>query len=174
MAKTKYEGMSKRVKAAGSASKVVDAKRKLGTVTLREITAQTVRAVCELKVKPDQYPYVAENGLSIAQAHFSDMAWFRAINAGEEPVGFIMLMDDVANRDYFLWRLMVADAHQGKGYGQRAVELLCDEVRTRPGGDKLTTSVLPGPFSPGPFYEKLGFRYTGRKFGDELELSLDL
>ncbi len=143
-------------------------------VTLREITAETVRRVVELKVAPHQYDYVAENGLSISQAHFSDKAWFRAIYADEEIVGFIMLMDDIPNQDYFLWRLMVAEPHQGKGYGRKAVELLCDEVRTRPGGIRLTTSVRPGPHSPGPFYEKLGFTYTGTKFGEELELALDL
>ena len=31
---------------------------------------------------------------SIAQAHFEEKAWYRAIYADERPVGFIMLYDD--------------------------------------------------------------------------------
>ena len=56
-------------------------------VTLREITAETVRAICNLDVAPEQRGYVAPNAVSIAQAHFQPRAWFRAVYAAETPVG---------------------------------------------------------------------------------------
>jgi diamine N-acetyltransferase len=60
-------------------------------VSLQEITKETVRAICRLQVGPGQDRFVAPNAVSIAQAHFEPKAWFRAIHAGEEPVGFVML-----------------------------------------------------------------------------------
>ena len=62
-------------------------------VTLREITAETVRAVCKLEVAPAQRALVAPNAFSIAQAGFEPAAWFRAISAGDLIVGFTMLYD---------------------------------------------------------------------------------
>jgi diamine N-acetyltransferase len=131
-------------------------------VTLREITRTTLHDILKLKVSPDQEQNVAPNAVSIAEAHFyPELAWFRAIYAGETPVGFLMLADDPAAGSYFLWRLMIDTGYQGRGYGRRALELLCDHVRTRPGATALETSVHPGPSGPGLFYEKLGFAYTG-------------
>lgn len=133
------------------------------TVTLREITEETVVEICKLSdtLSKPQRRMVASNAQSIAQAYFSDKAWFRAIYADETPVGFIMLYDDADKPDYFLWRLMVAGPHQGKGYGRRSVGLLIDYVRTRPGAKELQASFVPIEGGPEGFYRKLGFEPTG-------------
>lgn len=146
------------------------------TVSLREITAETVRAVCQLSdtLPEAQQKMVAPNALSIAQAHFSDKAWFRAIYAGETLVGFIMLYDDPDEHEYFLWRLMIAGPYQGKGYGKRALELLADHVRTRPGAEALYTSYVPVEGGPEGFYRKFGFEPTGEVDDGELVVKLNL
>jgi diamine N-acetyltransferase len=154
-------------------------------VTLREITAETVREICRLSdtLAPPKKYMVAPNAVSIAQAHFEPKSWFRAIYADDTPVGFVMLYDnageppddEAANGpEYFLWRLMVAGQHHGKGFGRRAIELLADYVKTRPGANKLLTSCVEGPGSPEGFYRKLGFERTGEMFGEEVGLSLPL
>jgi diamine N-acetyltransferase len=117
---------------------------------------------------------VADNAKSIAQAHFSKHAWFRAIYAGETPVGFIMLYDDPDEPEYFLWRFMVAGPHQGKGYGRKAIDLLLDYVRTRPGAKELLTSCVEREASPEGFYRRLGFERNGQMYGDEVGLRLEL
>lgn len=145
------------------------------TVTLREVTKETVRAILRLKVAPEQEQFVASNAVSIAQAYFDrEIAWFRAIYADEVPVGFVMLSDDPAKAEYFLWRFMIDARYQGHGYGRRAIDLLIEYVRTRPGAKELLVSCVPGDGSPCPFYEKLGFVYTGEQDEDELVLRLDL
>ena len=48
-------------------------------VELREITFETVRAICRLEVASSQAGFVAPNAVSIAEAHFAPTAWFRAI-----------------------------------------------------------------------------------------------
>jgi len=145
-------------------------------VGLREITGETVREICNLSntLTPPRKYMVAPNAVSIAQAHFSPNAWFRAIYADDTPVGFLMLYDDTQEQEYFLWRLMIAGPYHGKGFGRRAIDLLVDYVRTRPGATVLETSCGQGPGSPEGFYRKLGFVRNGKMLGDEVGLSLTL
>lgn len=132
-------------------------------VTLREITSDTLVAILQLSVSAGQkrvYPH--SNAWSIAEAHFAaDPSWIRAIYAGETPVGFLMTSEDPGKGEYFLWRLMIDAAHQGKGYGRGAVELLIERIRSSPQARVLWTSHLKGDGDAGGFYRKLGFLYTG-------------
>ena len=142
------------------------------TVYLREITGDTVIAVCKLDAGDDR-KQVAPNAVSIAQAHFSGEAWFRAIHHDDELVGFVMLYDPTLvaqpkEPDFFLWRLMIDRTHQGKGYGAAAVEALVDHVRSRPGAERLLVSHVKGVDRLARFYHACGFRYTGDEDDGEL------
>lgn len=144
-------------------------------VTLREVTKETVRKIVALKVDPAQERFVASNAVSIAEAYFSrDVAWFRAIYDGDEPVGFVMLHDDAAAQTYGLWRFMIDGRYQGRGIGRYALEQVIDYVRTRPGAKALLTSIVPGDGNPGPFYESMGFAFTGEEDHGELVMRLPL
>lgn len=143
-------------------------------ISLCEVNRENLRAVLRLDVGPTQGHFVAPNAVSIAEAHFEPRAWFRAVCLGETPVGFIMLYQDTETPEYFLWRLMIDAAHQGRGYGRRAVELLIDHVRTLPRATELGVSAVPGDGSPIPFYEHLGFVRTGEMLEGEEMLRLDL
>jgi diamine N-acetyltransferase len=142
------------------------------TVDLREITRDTVIAVCKLDAG-DNRTQVAPNAVSIAQAHFQAAAWFRAVHAGEQLMGFVMLYDPTLapepdEPDFFLWRLMIDRAHQGKGYGAAAVEALVRHVRTRPGAQRLLVSHVKSADRLARFYSALGFVYTGVEDDGEL------
>ncbi len=154
-----------------------DSKTSLGleaTVSLREVTQETVNSILNLRVTKEQEQFVASNAVSIAEAYFSEDAWFRAIYADETPVGFLVLSDQSDKGEYYLWRFMVDVQHQGKGYGRRALELLIDHVKTRPNAKELFLSHVPGTGSPEGFYRKLGFEHTGEQVGDELVMKLTL
>jgi diamine N-acetyltransferase len=144
-------------------------------ISLREITKETVRQVVQLRVAPGQERFVASNGMSIAEAHFSpEAAWFRAIYAGDLPVGFVMLEADAVKQQYFLWRFMIDARYQGLGFGRRALDLVIAHVRTRPGATRLETSCVPGEGGPCPFYERMGFAYTGVEEDGERVMRLEL
>ena len=131
-------------------------------IELRDITKENLREIFRLTVAPEQERLVAPNAVSIAQAYFDrEIAWFRAIYAGDTPVGFVMLHDEPAARKYYLWRFMIDRRYQGRGYGARALTQIIEYVRGRPGAHEILTSVVPGEGCPGAFYEKLGFAYTG-------------
>jgi diamine N-acetyltransferase len=143
-------------------------------VSLREISADTVRSICKLEVHDAQKPFVAPNAVSIAEAHFSEHAWFRAVYAGEAPVGFLMLHDEPEKPEYFLWRMMIDARYQGMGFARQAMDLLIRHVRTRPRASALLTSVVQEEGGPQGFYESLGFVLTGAFEDDEAVMSLDL
>jgi diamine N-acetyltransferase len=149
-------------------------------VSLREITSQTVREVCRLSdtLSDAQKTMVAPNAVSIAEAYFCKEAWFRAVYAGETPVGFIMLYigpddDNPEEMEYFLWRFMIAGPYQGMGFGKKALQMVIDDIRTQ-GAKVLGTSCGEGVGSPEGFYLGLGFKPTGKVFGDEVGLELEL
>lgn len=143
-------------------------------VALRPITTDNLIAVLNLHVAPDQERFVASNAISLAEAHFHRDAWYRAIYADETPVGFMMLYDDPLEPKYFLWRLMVAEPYQRMGFARRAIDLLVDYVKTRPGASELLVSHGQGEGNPGPFYEHYGFTYTGQVLENELVMRLPL
>ncbi len=130
-------------------------------VTLREITAETLKSILRLNVDESQQHFVAPNSVSIAEAHFEPKSWFRAIYADETPVGFVMLYIDEEAYDYYLWRYMIDARYQGLGYGKQAMGLLVDNVRSLPGARELRLSYVPGQGSPLTFYRKQGFVDTG-------------
>jgi diamine N-acetyltransferase len=144
------------------------------TVELREVTAETVRAVCLLHVAPDQRGFVAPNAVSFAEAMFEPKAWFRAVVADEVPVGFVMLSIDPAAPEYYLWRFMIDQRYQGRGYGRAAIVQVIEHVRTLPDARELLVSWVPEPGGPAPFYLGLGFEPTGEVDGDEVVARLRL
>lgn len=143
-------------------------------VALREITAGTAREAMDLELLPGQERYVAPNSVSIAEAHFEPRAWFRAVYAADDMVGFVMLLDDPEQPRYYLWRMMIAGPQQRRGYGKRALDLVVDYVRGRPGATELLVSYIPGDEGPQQFYERYGFEPTGEGHGDEVVMRLEL
>ena len=144
------------------------------TVSLREVTADTVRAICKLDVSDSQKGFVAPNAVSIAQAYFEPKAWFRAIYADETPVGFLMIYDNPEESEYFLWRFMVDARYQKLGFGKRALDLLIEHVRSRPNAHELSLSCHPGDDGPEPFYRQYGFSRTGEFMGGEAVMRMDI
>ncbi len=145
-----------------------------GPVGLVAIGRDNYRDFLRLKVKPGQERFVATNAVSMAQARFHREASLHGIVAGEAPVGFAMLEDwtqcpgeepeDWRREPYVgLWRFMIDERHQRRGYGRAALELLIAHARTRPGARVMLLSFVPEEGSPRDFYASLGFLETGEE-----------
>jgi diamine N-acetyltransferase len=145
-----------------------------GKVSLREITQEILNAILALDVSEDQKTLVASNAVSIAQASFSDHAWFRAIYADEEPVGFVMLHIDLEKSIYGVWRFMIDQGHQRKGYGFEAMKQVIEYVRSLPKARELLISYAPTKGNAAPFYERCGFVETGEWADGERVMKLQL
>jgi diamine N-acetyltransferase len=139
------------------------------------ITAENVRAVCDLSVSAEQERFVASTAVSLAEAGVYPQAWCRAIEVpGVGLVGFVMLHDTTEEPGYMLWRLLVDRRFQGRGYGGAAVRSVAEYVRGRPGAVDLKVGARRGAGSPRAFYESLGFSPNGEIIGDEDVLVVDL
>jgi len=144
---------------------------------VRPVTSDDVLPLVKLKLAAAQERFVAPNAVSLAQAAYKPPGRPFGLYAGAEPVGFLLLWDarrdpeDAADQLY-VWRLMVDERHQGRGHGTAAMRWTIDEAR-RLGVASVGLSHVPD--NPvGAFYEKLGFRYTGKVNEDELEMVLTL
>ncbi len=149
-------------------------------VSLREITAATVRQITALSVGPGQQHFVAGNAISLAEALFSPQAWYRAIYVDESPAGFVMLYDESLQAEpppkpqIGLWRFMIDARFQGQGVGAAALRQVIEQVRSKGQFGSLTVSYVPGPGCAEAFYLKAGFRHTGLVDDGEVVLDLSL
>jgi diamine N-acetyltransferase len=137
-------------------------------VVLREITDENREAVLALRVAPGQERFVSSVPDSVRDAAEYPHAnpWYRAVYAGDEPVGFVMLSWNVEPRPpdvlgpWFLWKLLIAEGNQGRGYGREVIRQIADIIRAE-GATELVTSHVPYDDGPARFYEILGFVPTG-------------
>ncbi len=123
---------------------------------------------------------VAES-LEEAEEYPQANPWYRAVYAGDEPVGFVMLSWDCVSQPpeiigpWFLWKLLIDEHQQRRGYGREVVRLVVDLIRESGADELLTSYVSEGEGGPGPFYERLGFVPTGDLDPEgEIILRLDL
>jgi diamine N-acetyltransferase len=151
-------------------------------VTLRPVDDNNRAAIVALAVAPDQEQFVDGVAASLREAAAQPAArpWFRAVYAGDTPVGFVMLADGaepgngVIPWPHYLWRMLIDQRHQGRGYGRAALDLVVAHLREQPGAETLVTSIVPGDGSPYGFYLRYGFAPTGDFFDHETVLALPL
>ena len=150
--------------------------------------------IVDLQVAEDQEDFVSSNGDSIIEAYTTPGTGCTAIPFGiyedEEPVGFVMVGynegalhafggDEVSLvwfDNYSLWRIMIDENHQRKGYGRAAMELALDFIRTKPCGEAeyCVLSYEPENEVARKFYASLGFVETGVIDHDEMVAVLKL
>jgi diamine N-acetyltransferase len=149
-------------------------------VTLRTIDDGNREAVLALRVSPAQERFVSDvpGSLLEAEAEPGGRALFWAVYADEQPVGFVMISDEVDGPGYipqYLWKLLIDEHFQRRGYGTATLDLVSGYFRARPGVEVMWTSAGEGEGSPIPFYERYGFTRTGETvFDDEVLLRLQL
>jgi diamine N-acetyltransferase len=149
-------------------------------VSLRPITDSNRAEVEALRVSPAQEQFVSGVADSLQEAidEPGGRAIHWAVYAGETPVGFVMISDEVARPEYipqYLWKLLIDERHQRRGYGTATLDLIVEYFRGRPGVEVLSTSAGQGEGSPVAFYERYCFERTGDVvFADEQLLRLRL
>ncbi len=146
--------------------------------SVRPVTAENLDAVLKLAVAPGQRRFVATVERSLAQVSYEPAGWPMAIYNGEDPAGFMLLYDARKDKDkpaaqLYVWRLMVDARFQRLGLGRQAMHWVLAEAR-RLGLDEVGLSHVMAPGHAGPFYEKLGFAYTGEIDDGEHKMLLRL
>ena len=156
---------------------------------LRKIDKNNVWKILRLKVRDDQYDFVASNVESIVEAYITVTDGKVALPFGlyenGEPVGFAMIGYDsigdedepsVADGNYCLWRFMIDKDKQGRGLGKKALQAVLDYIRSLPCGEAkyIWLSYEPENTAAKALYGSIGFRENGETDGDEIVAVLKL
>jgi len=132
-------------------------------VELRHITASNFDEIIRLKAAADQTGFVSTVVHSLAQAWvYRDTAFPFAVYADDVPVGFVMLGYYEARKQYTLWKLLIDEKHQNKGYGKQALRLAAAYLAETFHPEEIYTGVCQGNACAKHIYLSFGFEATGR------------
>ena len=145
-------------------------------ISFRAITEDNFGTIIRMK-RPDNEGFVASNAYSLAQAWLyrdnNDVYPF-AIYNDEEPVGFMMLDEDLEERCLVIWRIMFPEEHQNKGYGTEAIKKIVELARESGKYDFMILDYVSENKIAEHVYTKIGFRPTGEESNGEIVLRMDL
>lgn len=144
-------------------------------VSLKEINESNFKTVVGMKLDEEQSKYVASNVYSLAEAWlYSEIAKPYAIYNDEEIIGFIMLDWNEKERKCGIWRLMIAEHQQGKGYGRKVLDYTLNMIKETEKFDYVLLDYVPGNAVGKHLYESIGFIETGEIEEDEIVMKLEL
>lgn len=86
----------------------------------------------------------------------------------------MMLAWNEKEREAGIGRFMVAEEHQNKGYGRKAMECALDIIKESNKFDFVSLDYVPGNDAGKHLYESLGFKETGEIDEGEVVMKLDL
>ena len=134
-------------------------------IVLKEITEQNKQECFSLKVSPGQSEYIASNENSLNEAQENpEIAIPFAIYADDKMIGFTMFAWDENNEDpedkYWLWRFMIDESLQGKGYGYFALKEIIKYFKDN-GADIITLSTKESNKIALSLYHQFGFKENG-------------
>ena len=131
-----------------------------------EINEKNYEAVLKLEVSEAQKAskFVAPNVRSLADAYLYREAgdvFAYAVQDEETVVGFVLLDEDEEEKEYMIWRMMVGQEYQGKGYGRAIVEKVMAMFEADSRFDVLIADFVKGNDVMRKLLESLGFEYGG-------------
>ena len=136
------------------------------SVTLRDITGDNYFQVLELKISPEQEAakFVSPVVRSLADAWFyreEGITYPKAIYADEDLVGFIMYELDTEEQQVFVWRFLIDQAFQGRGYGRQTIEAVVEMAKEQAQMTKVVADYVDGNEPMKKILLGLGFEETG-------------
>lgn len=157
---------------------------------IEKVTGNNVWEILKLRVGEGQKSFVAGNDVSIIEAYTTitggGYAFPFGVYDGDTPVGFFMVGFDtdeywenppeIAKNNYNLWRLMIDERYQNRGYGKETMKLALDFIRTQPCGkaEYCWLSYEPENEVARRLYHSFGFRETGDMDEEEVIAALKL
>ncbi|PLP59958.1 spermidine acetyltransferase [Mesorhizobium loti] len=150
------------------------------TIVLKVLGEAERKAIIALSVADDQDDFVATNAESLEEADENPACVPLGIFSGDEPVviddlvGFAMYTLDADDGNWWIYRLMIDQRFQKRGYGRAALRAVVERMSAIPGCGAVYLSVVQENRTAAAFYRQEGFRETGQILDDEIIMRLDL
>lgn len=142
-------------------------------VELKEITMKNLDDILSLKVSETQEHFVSTTAYSLAQAWvFKETAFPFAVYADEVLVGFLMLGYYQIKNQYTVWKLLIDERYQHRGYGREALKSAIKYIKEHFQAKEVYLAVSKGNIAAENLYTSLGFRETGEANGTGFEMKL--
>lgn len=131
-------------------------------ILLKAIDKSNWEECIQLKSSSNQKGFIASNLYSIAEAQFLEGFNTKAIYYGEIMIGFTMFGLDPDDGNYWIYRFMIDERFQSRGYGHQAMQLVINEIRNA--NDRTSIVMLgykPDNEHAKKLYAKTGFKEEG-------------
>ncbi|GHU04460.1 hypothetical protein FACS1894147_09630 [Spirochaetia bacterium] len=139
-------------------------------IEFKPVTIENFLDIIDLKVEKTQEEYVYGNLFLLAQSKVQQECIPLAIYSNDLLVGFLMYGIDRGDNNYWIYHLMIDKKHQGKGYGQEALEkiitMIKEQIKENNKTNKILLMVNKEDKNAIKIYEKNGFVFNGKKFGE--------
>jgi diamine N-acetyltransferase len=142
-------------------------------IKFKEITRDNFWECVSLTVMEGQSEFVTSNAVSIAQAKVQPECIPLAIYDDESMIGFLMYCIDEDDSQYWIYRMMIDEKYQSKGYGKKALDKLLEVIKADKTRSKIYLGVHKESVSAVKLYKRCGFEFDGQVFGSEHIMRLD-
>lgn len=143
-------------------------------VVVRPLGEAERQAVVALSVADDQNDFVATNAESLEEANENLACVPLGIFVDNQPVGFAMYTLDADDGNWWIYRLMIDQRFQKRGYGRAALRAVVERMSAIPGCNAVYLGVVQENQAAAAFYRREGFRETSQILGDETVMRLEL
>ncbi|UCD05409.1 MAG: GNAT family N-acetyltransferase [candidate division WOR-3 bacterium] len=142
-------------------------------IEFREITKENFWECVELSVSKEQADFVTSNAISIAQSKVQPECIPLAVYDNDVMVGFLMYCIDEDDGEYWIYRMMVDEKYQSKGYGEQMLEKLLGLIKQDRTRNKIFLGVHKESINAVKLYKRFGFYFNGQVIGSEHIMRLD-
>ncbi|MCL2828885.1 MAG: GNAT family N-acetyltransferase [Oscillospiraceae bacterium] len=136
-------------------------------IHLEPVTVDNFAAVIGLEVCEEQKNLVLSNAISLAQAYVQPECVPTAIYDGDMLVGFLMYCIDRDDGEYWMYRLMIDQKFQRRGFARAATQRMIETIKKDTSRHQIFLGVDRENTPAAELYLSLGFRFNGQVFGKE-------
>jgi diamine N-acetyltransferase len=136
------------------------------------VDADNVEAVLAVAPRAGQDAWVRPVSWYVARSAYERVWTPWALVADGEVVGFVETAFDPGDASWCIGGVVVDAAQQGRGIGRAAMQVLVDDLRSRPGCRLVALTVHEDNAAARALYRSLGFAETGERDDDELVMVL--
>lgn len=129
-------------------------------IEFKQIDETSFYQIINLTVAEEDKFFVAPNVRSLAECWLyrdNGDVFPYAVWAGDQVVGFLLIDIDEDEKRYMIWRVMIDQAQQGKGYGRSVLETVIDLAKQHPVCDHVRADYVKGNDKMAHLLTDLGF-----------------